>query len=263
MDAHAAESYRRSWAATRAGAFHREIAPYTVPYPSTCSGGDAVVVTGDEEVSRRGEDMTLEELRKLRPAFVKGGGDGGGEGKKKDHGRVTAGSSSTLSDGAAALVLASRRYATDNNLPIRGVLRGVGDAAQASERFTTAPALAAPAALRHAHMSSADVDLWEINEAFAAQVLACLAAFDDADYAKKELGLSKPMGAPSRDRLNQEGGAIAAGHPIGASGARIVLHTLRSLEKNGGTRGMASICIGGGQGGAMYLERTTEVKDNA
>ena len=171
MDAHAAESYRRSWAATRAGAFRREIAPYTVPYPSTCSGGDAVVVTGDEEVSRRGEDMTLEELRKLRPAFVKGDGDGG-EGKKKEHGRVTAGSSSTLSDGAAALVLASRRYATDNNLPIRGVLRGVGDAAQASERFTTAPALAAPAALRHAHRSSADVDLWEINEAFSVVALA-------------------------------------------------------------------------------------------
>lgn len=102
-----------------------------------------------------------------------------------------------------------------------------------------------------------DIDCWEINEAFAAQVLACCAAWDDPKYCQTQLGLAHAMGAPSLDKLNKDGGAIAAGHPIGASGARIVLHVLQDLQQTHGTRGMASICIGGGQGGAMYLERVT------
>jgi acetyl-CoA C-acetyltransferase len=100
-----------------------------------------------------------------------------------------------------------------------------------------------------------DLDAWEINEAFAAQVIACERAWNDADYCRQELGLDAPMGVLDRAKLNVDGGAIALGHPVGASGARIVLHLVDVLERSGGRRGMAAICIGGGQGGAMLIER--------
>ena len=93
-----------------------------------------------------------------------------------------------------------------------------------------------------------------IGEAFAAQVLGCCAAWDDADYCKEQLGLKGAFGSPSMDKLNKDGGAIAAGHPIGASGARIVLHLLKTLQRTNSKRGIASLCIGGGQGGAMLIE---------
>src|SRR3990167_7511276 len=111
---------------------------------------------------------------------------------------------------------------------------------------------ATPIMQRH-HLKPSDFDCWEINEAFAGQVLACLAAWNDDNYCQNQLGLAKAMGAPAMANLNKEGGAIAVGHPIGASGARIVLHVLESLKQSKGSRGMATICIGGGQGGAMYL----------
>jgi acetyl-CoA C-acetyltransferase len=100
-----------------------------------------------------------------------------------------------------------------------------------------------------------DVDAWEINEAFAAQVIACERAWNDAAYCRDELGRDAPLGVLDRAKLNVDGGAIALGHPVGASGARIVLHVLNVLERTGGRRGMATICIGGGQGGAMLVER--------
>jgi acetyl-CoA C-acetyltransferase len=99
-----------------------------------------------------------------------------------------------------------------------------------------------------------EVDYWEINEAFAAQVLGCLAAWKDEQYCREELGLDKPLGEINPERLNVDGGAIALGHPVGASGARIVLHLLKILKRNKARRGMASICIGGGLGGAMLVE---------
>ena len=122
------------------------------------------------------------------------------------------------------------------------------------------PVHAATPILERQKLKPNDMDCWEINEAFAAQVLGCFAAWDDDEYCKDQLGLTGVLGAPSIDKLNRDGGAIAAGHPIGASGARIVLHVLKSLEQRNESRGMAAICIGGGQGGAMYLERVTEVK---
>jgi len=100
-----------------------------------------------------------------------------------------------------------------------------------------------------------DVDAWEINEAFAAQVIACLRAWQDDAFCREELGLPGALGSIDVDRLNVDGGAIALGHPVGASGARIVLHLLDVLERRGGRRGIAAICIGGGQGGAMLVER--------
>jgi acetyl-CoA C-acetyltransferase len=107
---------------------------------------------------------------------------------------------------------------------------------------------------RHA-LALDDVDAWEINEAFAAQVIACLRAWQSDDYCRNELGLPGALGRIDSARLNVDGGAIALGHPVGASGARIVLHLLNVLERTKGRRGIAAICIGGGQGGAMLVER--------
>jgi acetyl-CoA C-acetyltransferase len=110
----------------------------------------------------------------------------------------------------------------------------------------------APIMARHG-LASADVDYWEINEAFAVQVLACAEAWRDPDYCRKELGLDAPFAPIDPDRLNVDGGAVALGHPVGCSGARIVLHLLHVLRRNGAGLGMASLCIGGGQGGAMLI----------
>ena len=107
-------------------------------------------------------------------------------------------------------------------------------------------------------LASEDIDFWEINEAFAAQVLACLAAWQSGDYCARELGLGQPFGAIDAERLNVDGGAIALGHPVGTSGARIVLHLLQVMKRKRGRLGLASLCIGGGQGGAMLLEGSGE-----
>ena len=116
------------------------------------------------------------------------------------------------------------------------------------------PVHAATPILQRNRLRLNDIDYWEINEAFAAQVLGCLAAWKDADYCRNELHLDGPLGEINPERLNVDGGAIALGHPVGASGARIVLHLLKVLRKNRVKRGMAAICIGGGLGGAMLVE---------
>jgi acetyl-CoA C-acetyltransferase len=112
----------------------------------------------------------------------------------------------------------------------------------------------APILQRHG-LDTPDIDLFEINEAFAAQVLACLAAWKDPEFCHNELGRESPFTAIDEERLNVDGGAVAVGHPVGSSGARIVLHLLKVLQRNNARLGMASLCIGGGQGGAMLIER--------
>jgi acetyl-CoA C-acetyltransferase len=116
------------------------------------------------------------------------------------------------------------------------------------------PVHAATPILRRNRLQLNDLDYWEINEAFAAQVLGCLAAWQDERYCTEQLGLERAMGELDREKLNVDGGAVALGHPVGASGARIVLHMLKLLERKKAKRGMASICIGGGLGGAMLVE---------
>jgi acetyl-CoA C-acetyltransferase len=116
------------------------------------------------------------------------------------------------------------------------------------------PTLAVAALLKRREMGREDVDLWELNEAFAAQVLACLAAWEDEEYCRDVVGLETPFGAIDRERLNVDGGAISLGHPVGTSGNRIVLHLANALHRLGKKRGVASECIGGGQSGAMLLE---------
>ena len=120
------------------------------------------------------------------------------------------------------------------------------------------PAHAVPPLLQRHNLGLDEIDYWEINEAFAVQVLACLAAWQDEDYCRNELGLDTTLGVINPSRLNVDGGAIALGHPVGATGARLVLHLLKVLQRNNAQTGIASLCIGGGQGGAMLISRERE-----
>lgn len=187
------------------------------------------------------EDSTPERLSKLRPVF------------DKPWGNITAGNSSQVSDGAAVLILASEDAVRRWNLQPLGRIVDAQWAALDPAQMGLGPVHAATPILQRQGLRLNDLDLWEINEAFAAQVLACLAAWNDAEYCQEHLGTG-PWGILDQDRLNIEGGAIALGHPVGASGARIVLHMLHMLRARGLRRGMAAICIGGGQGGAMLIE---------
>ncbi|MCL9685591.1 acetyl-CoA C-acetyltransferase [Legionella maioricensis] len=193
-------------------------------------------------------DSTVEKLAKLKPFF------------DKKYGMVTAGNSSQVTDGACLLLLASADAVKKHGLRVIGRIVDSQWAALDPSQMGLGPVHAATPILQRHKLKPNDIDCWEINEAFAAQVLGCVAAWNDEEYCQTQLGLKETIGAPSLDKLNRDGGAIAAGHPIGASGARIVLHVLNSLEQRNESRGMAAICIGGGQGGAMYLERVTKVK---
>jgi len=191
-------------------------------------------------------DSTLEKLAKLRPVF------------DREIGNVTAGNSAQVTDGAAWVILASEDMVSRHGLPVMGELIDSQWAGLDPAQMGLGPVYAmAPIMQRHG-FDSADVDYYEINEAFAAQVLACLAAWQDAEFCRAELARDTPFSAIDADRLNIDGGAVAIGHPVGASGARIVLHLLKVLQRRNARRGMASLCIGGGQGGAMLIERPVE-----
>lgn len=192
-------------------------------------------------------DSSVEKLAKLRPFF------------DKKYGAVTAGNSSQITDGSAYLVLASAEAVKKFGLKVRAKITDCNWAALDPAVMGLGPVHASTPMLMRNDLKMKDIDYWEINEAFAAQVLACLAAWDDADFCKEHFGTSKAIGSMPLDRLNVDGGAIALGHPVGSSGARIVLHLLHVLERNKAKRGVATLCIGGGQGGAMLIERTTKV----
>lgn len=194
-------------------------------------------------------DSTVAKLSTLKPFF------------DKKYGMVTAGNSSQITDGACLLMLASADAVQKYNLPVIGRIVDSQWSALDPSQMGLGPVHAATPIMQRHRLKPSDLDCWEINEAFAAQVLGCVAAWNDETYCKKELGLKQVMHAPTLDQLNKDGGAIAAGHPIGASGARIVLHVLQSLKHTNGKHGMAAICIGGGQGGAMYVERVTKLNE--
>ena len=197
------------------------------------------VYTLDDGVRR---DASLPNLAKLKPFF------------DRKFGNVTPGNSSQITDGAAWLVLASEDVVTKNNLQPLGRIVDSHWAGLDPATMGLGPVHAATPMLKRNNLALGDIDYWEINEAFAAQVLGCLAAWKDEKYCREELGLDRPLGEINQERLNVDGGAIALGHPVGASGARIVLHLLKVLKRNNAKRGLASICIGGGLGGAMLLE---------
>ena len=188
-------------------------------------------------------DSSVEKLAKLKPFF------------DREFGNVTPGNSSQITDGAAWVVLASAEAVKQYDLPVLGRLVDSQWAALDPRQMGFGPVNAAVPLLKRWRLGLAKIDYWEINEAFAGQVLACLRAFNDDDYCREELGQRGAMGEIDQERLNVDGGAVALGHPVGSSGARIVLHLLKVLEQREAKRGVAAICIGGGQGGAMLLER--------
>jgi len=187
-------------------------------------------------------DSTPEALAKLRPVF------------DRKYGAVTSGNSSQVTDGATMLVVASEQAVAQYNLPVLGELLDDAWAGVEPAQMGLGPVHAVAKLLRRNNLSMQDIQHMELNEAFAAQVLGCQAAWASADYCRNELGLDQPIGPMDNTRLNPQGGAIAVGHPVGASGARITLHLLRALKRTGGGTGIATLCIGGGQGGAMLVK---------
>ncbi len=187
-------------------------------------------------------DSSVEKLAKLQPVF------------DRKFGHVTAGNSAQITDGAAWMLLASGEAVQRMDLPVLGRLIDIRWAGLDPADMGLGPAHAVPPLLKRHRVKPEKVDCWEINEAFAAQVLGVLAAWEDKHYCREVLGLSSTFGRVDRALLNQDGGAIALGHPIGASGTRIVLHVLNSLRQRGGHYGVATLCIGGGQGGAALVE---------
>ncbi len=188
-------------------------------------------------------DSSVENLARLKPVF------------DRPFGSVTAGNSAQVTDGAALLLLASEKAVKQYQLPVLGQIIDSHWAGLEPAQMGLGPVHAISPILKRHQYQLKDIDYWEINEAFAAQVLSCLAAWENEDYCKNELGLDMTMGKLDQEHLNVDGGGVSLGHPVGASGARIVLHLLDVLKRNNAKRGIASLCIGGGQGGAMLVER--------
>ena len=187
-------------------------------------------------------DASVQGLAKLKPVF------------DKKYGQVTAGNSSQVSDGACMMLLASEEAVKKYNLPVLGKIVDCQWSALEPIHMGLGPVHAISTLMQRHKLTFADIDVLEINEAFAAQVLACIEAWKDKTYCREQLGLNHDLGEVDISKLNMQGGAIAVGHPVGASGARLILHTLQLMKQQQQKRGIASLCIGGGQGGAMVLE---------
>ena len=193
-------------------------------------------------------DTSMEKLAALKPFF------------DKKFGSVTAGNSSQVSDGAALLLLASKEAVQKYHLPVLARIVDVQWSGVDPAEMGLGPVYATHQLLKRQQLHMDDINYWEINEAFAAQVLGCLFAWESESYCRQYLGLDQALGTIDRSTLNVDGGAIALGHPVGASGARIVLHLAKILRRQKAKRGIATICIGGGQGGAMLIENISEVQ---
>ena len=230
MDDFSVRSHQRAVAARQAGRFG-EIVPLI--------DGKGRMYLEDDGVR---SDSSMAGLAKLKPFF------------DRRYGRITPGNSSQITDGAAWLLLASQAAVDKWQLQPLGRITDSEWAGLDPAEMGLGPVHAASPILQRQQLGFDDIDLWEINEAFAAQVLGCLAAWESDAYCREQLGLPAALGSLASERLNVDGGAIAIGHPVGASGARIVLHLLHALRAAGARRGIAAICIGGGQGGAMLVE---------
>jgi len=230
MDEFALTSHKRAAAASDENHF-------TSLTPTYTNSGKVFCI--DDGIRR---DSSLEKLASLKPFF------------DKKFGNVTAGNSSQVTDGAALLILANKQTVEKYNLPVQARIRDVVWSALDPAEMGLGPVYASTTLLQRNNLQLQDIDFWEINEAFAAQVLGCMAAWDSESYCKEFLGLSKAWGLLDQSKLNIDGGAIALGHPVGASGARIVLQLMHVLQRKQARLGVATICIGGGQGGAMLIE---------
>lgn len=232
QDQLAVESHHRAEAARRKLA--EEITPV---YPR--GGREARAVTGDNGVR---DGQTMEALGKLKTVFEKRGGT------------VTAGNASQITDGAVALLVVTEAGLKRTGLTPMGKLTGFAYAGCEPARMGLGPVYALAQAEKLTGLTLAEADLIEINEAFAAQVLACRAAATSLDFCRRHLGRETALGEIPWEKLNVNGGAIALGHPVGATGARLVLTALRELHRRGGKRAVVTLCVGGGQGGALWLE---------
>ena len=230
QDSFALESHQKGAAAQKKCFLSGEIAPMET------HGGKVI----DKDNCPRHE-QSMAQLAKLRPFF------------KKD-GSVTPGNSCPLTDGAAALVLTSPANLSRFDKSPLGYITSYAVAGCDPHRMGLGPVYATAKLFKQTGLRMSDFDLIEINEAFAAQVIACERAATSKAFAEKELGMSDPLGEFPRERLNVHGGAIALGHPVGTTGTRLVLTLLRALRASGGTRGLATLCVGGGQGVAMVVE---------
>ncbi len=230
MDEFSVRSHQRVVAGREAG-HYGEVIPLVDAKGNVYSEDDGVRL-----------DASMAGMAKLKPFF------------DKKYGCVTPANSSQITDGAAWLILASEAAVKKWNLQPIGKISDSQWAGLDPAQMGLGPVHAATPILQRHGWGLNDIDVWEINEAFAAQVLSCLAAWASDDYCRTELGLPSALGQLSAERLNVDGGAVALGHPVGASGARIVLHVLHALWARQGKRGIASICIGGGLGGAMLVE---------
>ena len=230
MDAYALNSHQRLAAAQDQGKLDEVEAIYDA------NGG----CYSTDDGLRRETDMAR--LAKLNPVF------------DRPFGSVTAGNSAQVTDGAAWVILASEDAVARQGLPVLAQLRDSQWAGLDPAQMGLGPVYAMAPLLMRQGYDSHDIDYWEINEAFAAQVLGCLAAWTDDAFCKTQLGRDVPFAPIPQERLNVDGGGISLGHPVGASGARVVLHLVHVLRQRQARRGVASLCIGGGQGGAMLVE---------
>lgn len=233
QDEFALLSQNRAAAAQKSGRFAEEIVP--IPIPPTY---DKFQMT-DDGIR---DNQTIEQLSSLKPVFV------------KETGQVTAGNSSQITDGAVALLIMSEDEVKRRNLKPLGYITGTASVALEPSRMGLGPVYAISKLLNDNNLTLNDIDLIEINEAFAAQIVAIEKAFLSDDFSKKELGRDKAIGKLDREKLNVNGGAVAMGHPVGASGSRLVLTLLKELKKRNLKRGIATLCIGGGQGEAVLVE---------
>jgi acetyl-CoA acetyltransferase family protein len=233
QDEFALVSHQRAAAAAERGLFKDEIVPFF-------AGEKLAPVT--EDVGPRA-NQTLEALGKLKPIF-----------DRRD-GTVTVGNSCQVTDGAAAMLVTDGELARSSGQEVLGYVRGYAYVGLDPARMGLGPVFAISQLLEQHDLQLSDIGLLEINEAFAAQVLACVKAMDSATFARQHLGRETAVGEVDRDRLNVNGGAIALGHPVGATGARLVLTLLLEMKRRNVDLGVAALCVGGGQGAAILLER--------
>lgn len=233
QDAYALVSHQRTVAAIGSGAMAEEIVPVPI------GNGHREMVALDQGPR---ENQSLEALAKLPPYF------------ERPNGTVTVGNSCPITDGAAAVLLMSEEHARALGRKPLGFLREFAYASLEPERMGLGPVYATAKLLAKAKMSMKDIQLVEMNEAFAAQIIANERAFASAEFARRYLGRDSAVGELPRERLNVEGGAIALGHPVGMTGTRLVIHLLKAMRRRGVQTGLATLCVGGGQGAALALE---------
>lgn len=234
QDEYALKSHQKAQKAMESGIFAEEIIPI---YNDSKKNG--AMIEEDEGVRK---NQKIADLAKLKPYF------------ERNTGTVTVGNSSQITDGAAFAVLMSESKAKELNLEVLGYMTNFAYAGLDPSRMGLGPVFSTAKLLKESKKTMQDFDLIELNEAFAAQAIGCVNAFASAEFAKEKLGQDQAIGEIDPEILNVNGGAIALGHPVGMTGARIIIHLLRELKRRNKNCGLATLCIGGGQGGSVIVE---------